>query len=137
LHPIVGVGAAVIDRDRIVLVKRAGPPLQGEWSLPGGKVELGETLQEAVAREVLEETGLVVVVGDLITALDRIERSSSGVVEYHYVIVDFVCRVTGGELRRGSDAADVVWVALDEIGQYGLTPAAGSVVAAAFACVKE
>ena len=90
-RPVVGVGAVVFDADRVLLVKRAHEPLKGEWSLPGGAVELGETLEAAVAREVLEETGLAVDVGPVVEVLDRVQHAADGRVEYHYVIVDYLC----------------------------------------------
>ena len=126
--PIVGVGAVVIDGTKVLLVRRGNEPLKGEWSLPGGAVELGETLQQGVVREVLEETGLVVVPAGIVEVLDRITQDevlqdgASGRVRYHYVLVDFVCRVTGGALREGSDADEVRWVAHEELGEYHLAP---------------
>ena len=126
--PIVGVGAVVIDGTKVLLVRRGNEPLKGEWSLPGGAVELGETLQQGVVREVLEETGLVVVPAGIVEVLDRITQDevlqdgASGRVRYHYVLVDFVCHVTGGALREGSDADEVRWVAREELGEYHLAP---------------
>ena len=126
--PIVGVGAVVIDGTKVLLVRRGNEPLKGEWSLPGGAVELGETLQQGVVREVLEETGLVVVPAGIVDVLDRITQDevlqdgASGRVRYHFVLVDFVCRVTGGALREGSDADEVRWVAREELGEYHLAP---------------
>ena len=126
--PIVGVGAVVIDGTKVLLVRRGNEPLKGEWSLPGGAVELGETLQQGVVREVLEETGLVVVPAGIVDVLDRITQEevvqdgASGRVRYHYVLVDFVCHVTGGALREGSDADEVRWVAREELGEYHLAP---------------
>jgi 8-oxo-dGTP diphosphatase len=126
--PIVGVGAVVIDGTKVLLVRRGNEPLKGEWSLPGGAVELGETLQQGVVREVLEETGLVVAPDGIVEVLDRITQDevlqdgASGRVRYHFVLVDFVCRVTGGALREGSDADEVRWVAREELGEYHLAP---------------
>ena len=126
--PIVGVGAVVIKGTKVLLVRRGNEPLKGEWSLPGGAVELGETLQQGVVREVLEETGLVVVPAGIVEVLDRITQDevlqdgASGRVRYHYVLVDFVCHVTGGALREGSDADEVRWVAREELGEYHLAP---------------
>ena len=125
---IVGVGAVVIDGTKVLLVRRGNEPLKGEWSLPGGAVELGETLQQGVVREVLEETGMVVVPAGIVEVLDRITQDevlqdgASGRVRYHYVLVDFVCHVTGGALREGSDADEVRWVAREELGEYHLAP---------------
>src|SRR3989440_8404211 len=91
-RPIVGVGAVVLDGDRVLLAKRAHEPLKGQWSLPGGGVEIGETLEEALRREVLEETGLAVSVGPVVEIFERIERQADGRIEYHFVIVDYLCR---------------------------------------------
>src|ERR1700692_2905152 len=110
-QPVVGVGAVVVDGDRVLLVRRGHEPLKGEWSLPGGAVELGETLETALAREVVEETGLDVVVGSVVEVLDRVERAPDGRVEYHFVIVDYACTVRGGSIASGSDAEDDRWVA--------------------------
>jgi 8-oxo-dGTP diphosphatase len=109
LTPLVGVGAVVAHEGRILLVRRGTEPARGQWSLPGGLVEVGESLTSAVAREVLEETGLVVEPLELIELLDRIYHEGER-VRYHYVIADYLCRVTGGELCAGSDAAEVRWV---------------------------
>ena len=130
-QPIVGVGAVVLDGDRVLLVKRGHPPLQGEWSLPGGTVELGETLEAAVAREVLEETGLEVSVGQVVEVLDRVDRSPDGRIEYHFVIVDYACTVQGGFIARGSDAEDARWVPIRELPAYRLTAKANAVIAEA------
>ena len=108
-RPIVGVGAVIIDRARVLLIKRGSPPLQGEWSLPGGAVELGETLRAAAEREAREETGLIVKAGEVLEVLDRIIPGKGGAPQYHYVLVDFLCAVDGGELRAGGDAADARW----------------------------
>ena len=120
-HPVVGVGGIVLDDDRVLLVRRRNPPLQGRWSLPGGHLELGETLVEAVRREVLEECGLDVSVGPLVDVVDRIHRDASGRVEYHFVLADYVCRATGPEAAvAGSDAADVRWARLEELADLGV-----------------
>lgn len=102
-RPIVGVAAVVIEDDQVVLVRRGQPPAYGEWSLPGGAVELGESLEEAVVREVREEIGLKVEVVALIAVLDRIILDKGGKVQYHYILLDFLCRRTGGRLQTGSD----------------------------------
>jgi 8-oxo-dGTP diphosphatase len=127
-RPIVGVGAVVVDGDRVLLVKRAHEPLKGEWSLPGGAVEVGETLEAAVAREVREETGLDVEVGPLVETLDRIQLDADGRVLYHFVLLDFVCRSTGGMLSCGTDAADVAWAPVSELPQFGLAGATIGVI---------
>src|SRR6202030_1648245 len=97
--PLVGVGGIVIERDRVMLVRRGHPPLLGEWSIPGGVLEVGETLREAAVREVLEETGLTVEVGELLGVFDRISRDADERTLYHYVLVDFLCRRIAGELQ--------------------------------------
>ncbi len=135
--PIVGVGAVVIDGTRVLLVRRGHQPLKGEWSLPGGALELGETLQQGVVREVREETGLIVVPAGIVEVLDRITQDElSGRIRYHYVLVDFVCRATGGILRGGSDADEARWVAREELheqGEYRLAPLTVLVIEKAFA----
>ena len=106
--PLVCVGAVVVERGRVLLVQRGKEPARGQWSLPGGVVEVGESLESAVAREVCEETGLIVEPVGLVELLDRIYREGER-VRYHYVIADYLCRVAGGELRAGSDAAQTRW----------------------------
>ncbi len=126
--PIVGVGAVVVDAEhRVLLVRRSQPPLAGRWTLPGGRLELGEPLREGVAREVREETGLDVEVGVVVDAADYIERDTAGRVAWHYAIVDFLCRVRSGELTAGTDAADVAWVAEADLAAYGLAERARAV----------
>src|SRR4029079_13368615 len=111
-RPVVGVVAGVLDGDGVLLVKRGHAPLKGQWSLPGGGVEVGETLEQAVAREVLEETGVVIEVGPMVEVLDRISRDIDGRVDHHFVLIDFAARASGGLLRSGSDADDAAWVPL-------------------------
>jgi 8-oxo-dGTP diphosphatase len=107
--PFVGVGAVIVEEGRVLLVRRGSEPLKGHWTLPGGVLEVGESLVDGVKRETKEETGLEVEVIELIELLDRIHRHESR-VRYHYVIADYLCRVTGGELRAASDADAVRWV---------------------------
>src|SRR5438093_570202 len=131
VSPVVGVGAVIFDGDRVLLVKRGHEPLKGEWSLPGGRVELGETLEAAVVREVLEETGLDVAVGPVVEVLDRVRRASDGSVEHHFVIIDYVCEARGGQLAHASDADDVRWVPIAELTAYHITEKAHEVIAKA------
>lgn len=132
-RPIVGVGAVVVDGVRVLLVKRGRQPLMGAWSLPGGAVEVGETLTAALQREVLEETGLMVSVGPMVEVLDRITTDGDGRVTYHYVLIDYLCAAIGGSLACGSDALDARWVSSDSLGQYELSPATVAVVEKAMA----
>ena len=141
--PIAGVGAVIV-RDgpnadqQVLLVRRAHEPLKGEWSLPGGAVELGETLEQAICREVLEETGLVVITVDIVQAFDRIARDpatrdySAGRVRYHYVLIDFLCRITGGALVCATDALEARWATADDLDNCGLTPLTIEVIHKAF-----
>jgi mutator protein MutT len=127
-RPIVGVGAVVLDGGRVLIVKRAHEPLKGEWSVPGGAVAVGETLEEAIRREVQEETGLEVEVGPIIDVLDRIRYDPDGRVKFHYVLVDFLCRPVGGALRCASDADDAMWAPRGDLGRHGVADATISVI---------
>lgn len=119
-RPIVGVGAVLIDGDRALVVRRATEPLKGQWSIPGGMLEVGEKLRDGVAREVLEETGLVVEVGEVLDVFDSIFPDAEGRTQYHYVLIDFLCRPTGGTLRASSDVSDAKWVSDGEIDSLGM-----------------
>ena len=127
-NPLVGVGAVIIEGDRVLLIRRGQPPLLGEWSLPGGVLECGETLREAVAREAREETGLLVETGEMLGVYERVIRDDEKRVRYHYVLIDFLCRAIGGDLKAGSDAADVRWFTRDEIPALNLAYDANDVV---------
>ena len=113
--PLVGVGAVIIEGPRVVLVKRAHPPLQAEWSIPGGVLEVGELVRDAAIREAREETGLTVEPGELLGVYDRILRHPDERVQYHYVLIDFLCRPVGGELLAASDAEEVRWFTREEL----------------------
>jgi 8-oxo-dGTP diphosphatase len=119
----VGVGGVVLIEGRVVLIRRGKEPLRGRWVIPGGTVELGETLQEALVREMQEETGLVVRPREVVLVFDRIQRDGPS-VEYHYVIIDYACDYVSGELRAGSDAEDVALVGPEDIARYDLPPQA-------------
>ena len=128
-RPIVGVGAVVLDPSRgVLLIKRRFEPLAGHWSLPGGTQHVGEPLDVAVAREVLEETGLVIEVGPLIEVFDRILTDEAGEVRFHYVIADYLCRPREGRLAPGSDVSEATFVPVDALGPYRLTEKAASVI---------
>ena len=113
-QPLVGVGAVIVEDGRVALIKRGHAPLLGEWSIPGGALEVGETLREAAVREALEETGLAVATLDLLGVFDRVIRDDGGKVLYPYVLIDFLCRRTGGELTAAGDAAEARWFTPEE-----------------------
>src|SRR5258708_3237756 len=131
-RPILAVGALVFDDDRILLVERGQEPLKGYWSLPGGAVEAGEKLEDALRREVREETGLEVSVDGLHEIFERVTEDTAGRAEYHYVIADFLCHPVGGVLRAGSDAAATRWYSEGELGALKLTSGSLPVIERAF-----
>jgi mutator protein MutT len=131
LAPAVGVGGVLVHAGQVLLIRRGKPPLYGRWVVPGGTVELGEPLEQALVREMREETGLEVEPVELLTVFDRIERDGTRVV-YHYVIVDYLCRLRAGEARAGSDALEVAWAGPADLDRYDLPPKAREVVQAAF-----
>jgi ADP-ribose pyrophosphatase YjhB (NUDIX family) len=139
-RPIVGVGGVIIDNGRALLIRRGSEPLRGEWSIPGGTLELGESLQEGVARELREETGLEVRVLELIEVFDRIfpqdgprALEAKNQPRFHFVIADYLCERIGGEPRAGSDVTDVAFAGEDELDQYHLTETVTRVLKRAFA----
>ncbi len=119
-YPVIGVGTVVWDGDRVLLVRRGRPPRQGQWSLPGGAQQLGETVAEAARREIREETGLEVEVGEIVTTVDLIERDDRGRVRYHYTLIDFTAEAASSALVPGDDAADARWFTLDQLPALGL-----------------
>jgi len=138
-RPVIGVGGVIIERGRTVLIRRGTEPLLGEWSIPGGTLEIGETLEEAVRRELLEETGLEVRVLELIELFDRIYREPAPASandrgpRFHYVIADYLCELVSGEPRAGSDVTDIALAREEELPQFRLTEKATSVLRKAFA----
>ena len=120
-RPILGVGALIFERGKILLVERGKQPLKGYWSLPGGVLETGETLAEGIIREVREETGLEVKPVKVLEIFERIMRDAEGQAEYHYVLIDYICRVTGGLLRAADDASRAEWVARRDLADYTIT----------------
>ena len=139
-RPVVGVGGVIIDRGRALLIRRGSEPLLGEWSIPGGTLELGESLGHGVARELLEETGIEVRVLDMIEVFDRIflDDGATGVEgkqrpRFHFVIVDYLCERLAGEPRAGSDVTDVAFAREEELPRFHLTETATRVLKKAFA----
>jgi 8-oxo-dGTP diphosphatase len=130
--PLVGVGAIIIEGGRVLLVKRGHPPLAGEWSIPGGVLEVGETLREAAIREAREETCLTVEPADLLGVYDRVLRDDGGRTLYHYVLIDFLCRRVGGEARAADDADEVRWFTLEETGTLALPEDTAEVIRLGF-----
>ncbi len=144
-QPLVGVGGVVIESERALLIRRGGPPMEGQWSIPGGMLELGETLTQGVARELAEETGLDVNVLDIIEVLERIFPALPGAdgapgdaarPQYHFVILDYLCEARGGTLCAGSDAREFAWAREDELVKFGLTAAATRVLQKAFSMAR-
>jgi ADP-ribose pyrophosphatase YjhB (NUDIX family) len=139
-RPVVGIGGVIIDQGRTLLIRRSSEPLRGEWSIPGGTLELGETLEDGVARELLEETGIKVRVIDLIEVFDRIYADDGTIAthaekkpRFHYVIVDYLCERISGEPRAGSDVTNVALALEEELGKYQLTETATRILKKAFA----
>src|SRR5580692_6135218 len=145
-QPLVGVGGVVIDNGRALLIRRAGPPLEGQWSIPGGMLELGETLTQGVARELAEETGLEVNVVELIEVFERIfpappnadgTPGDASRPQYHFVILDYLCELRGGTLCAASDALEFAWASEEELVKFDLTVAAARVLRKACARARE
>ena len=127
-HPIIGVGAVIVRGDKALLVRRATEPLKDEWSVPGGILELGEKLRVGAAREALEETGLTVEVGEVLDVFDSIFPDADGRTQYHFVLIDFLCRPIAGEAKAGSDVSEVRWVKEDELAALKLREPIAEVV---------
>lgn len=135
--PLVGIGAVIVEQSHVLLIRRGQPPLLGEWSLPGGVLECGETLREAVVREAREETGLLVETGEMLGVYERLIRGDEGRMRYHYVLIDFLCRPVSGDLNAGSDAADVRWFTPDELPALNLADDTSDVVLKGLARTME
>jgi mutator protein MutT len=135
-QPGFGVGAVMFEGDKVVLVRRGQPPLDGQCTLPGGMVEVGETIEQALIREVEEETGWIVRVVKQVALFDFIEKDARGRIRYHYILADFLCQRTEGDLMAGSDAKEVRLVPLDELADYQLTPKALEVIREAWKISK-
>ena len=143
---MVGVGGVVIDGGRALLIRRGSPPLLGEWSIPGGLLEVGETIEQGIARELAEETGLDVRVVELIEVLDRIFPAPPGSdgkpadpkrPQYHFVILDYLCELRGGSLAAGSDAQEFAWAREDELVAFNVSAAVNRVLRKAFTMSRE
>ncbi len=132
-----GVGGVVISNGRALLIRRGGPPLEGQWSIPGGMLEVGETIIEGVRRELAEETGIEVRVGGLIEVFERIRLDAAGKTRYHFVVLDYLCEAIRGEARAGSDVTDVAWASPSELKKYSLTETATRVIVKAFEMARE
>ncbi len=127
-RPLIGVGAVIVDGGRVVVVRRGHEPLKGEWSIPGGVLEIGETLRAGAAREALEETSMIVEAGEVLEVLDRIVCDREGRIQFHYVLIDFLCRRTGGELRAGGDAEEARWISAGELDSFSIADSAAAVL---------
>jgi len=135
--PLVGVGSVIIQGDRVLLVKRAHPPIQGQWSIPGGVLEVGEMVRDAAIREAREETGLTVEPSELLGVYDRILYDPDHRVQYHYVLIDFLCRAVGGTVFAASDAAEVQWFTREELPALNLAPDTQDVIQKGFGKLRR
>lgn len=136
-RPLVGVGGVVIAEGRTLLIRRGNAPLEGQWSIPGGMLELGESITDGVRRELAEETGIEVRVLDLIEVFERIIPGESGRVRYHFVILDYLCEMISGEAHAASDVIDVAWAREEELDKYSLTAIATRVIKRAFEMARS
>jgi 8-oxo-dGTP diphosphatase len=136
-RPVVGVGGVVISQGRVLVVRRGTPPLEEEWSIPGGMLEVGETLVEGVRRELAEETGIEVRVHGVIEVFERISLDAEGKPEYHYVVLDYYCEAIRGEARPGSDVTKVAWVSEPDLEKFSLSSAALQVIRKAFVVARS
>jgi ADP-ribose pyrophosphatase YjhB (NUDIX family) len=132
-RPVVGVAAVLFDAGRVLLVERGHEPLKGAWSLPGGVLKTGERLADGLRREMLEETGLEVRILEVVEVFESIRPDAAGRTEYHYVLIDYLCEKTGGELRAGDDVSRAAWVARERLAEYAVTPGTQAVIEKAYA----
>lgn len=131
-RPLLGIAALIFNRDKILLIERGKEPLKGQWSLPGGALEVGETLEQGIIREVREETGLEVKPLKVLEIYERVMRDAQGRPEYHYVLIDYICRVTGGSLRAADDASRAAWVSRRLLPTYPITTGTLAVIEKGF-----
>lgn len=136
-RPFVGVGAVIWDGARVLLERRGQPPAQGSWALPGGLIDVGETAEAAVQREVREECGIEVTVGPIVGLFEPIHHDEDGRIRYHYVVIDFLAYYRSGEARPGDDAAGLAWVTPDALADYALTPATQAMIERALSIVNH
>ena len=135
--PLIGVGAVIIRNNQVVLVKRGQAPLQGEWSIPGGLLEVGETLRQGAEREALEETGLATKATELLGVFERLVPDDDKRTRYHYILIDFLCQVVAGELKASGDAADARWFSPEELSSLSLPGDTAAVIRLAFEKVNQ
>jgi len=135
--PLIGVGAVIIRNNQVVLVKRGQAPLQGEWSIPGGLLEVGETLRQGAEREALEETGLAAKATELLGVFERLVPDDDKRTRYHYILIDFLCEVVAGDLKASGDAADARWFSPEELSSLPLPGDTAAVIRLAFEKVNQ
>ena len=136
-RPLLGVGAVIVVNQHVLVVRRSNPPLQGQWSIPGGLVDTGETTREAVIREIREETSLTIEPVELIEVFERILRDSDSRVQYHFVVIDYLCRMVSGEPRPSTDVSDIRWARFEDLPVLGITPETTTVIQKALNVAKE
>jgi len=136
-RPLIGAGAVIVRGNEVVLIRRGREPLKDEWSIPGGMVELGETLRHAAEREAMEETGLTVEAGEVIEVFESITPALDGRIQFHYVVADFLCKWKSGELRAGGDAREARWVRPNQLGELQLPESTLRVIQKAFDATKR
>lgn len=136
-RPVIAVGGVVISGARVLLIRRGQPPLEGRWSIPGGLLELGETIAQAIARELMEEAEVQVRALELIEIYEKVLRLPNQPPQYHFVILDYLCELKGGTAQAGTDVTEVAWAAEQDLERFDLTIAARRVVKRAFAMSRE